>query len=398
MTLSVYILNKEKIRKADFANPFIISEEMRERKDETLWIYANESVDMFTLQDIFGLHPLTVDAVIHENQPSKIEEYERYIFTIIDGIEYNTNNTNDVKHELIEDDLYVFLGNRWIITINFHNRNFEENIRKKIRSYIQKSSSRAVSSKTQSNKIHDTSQNNRSPLSSLMQSQNKPLESSSTNGSKTLQHELRMNEILYCIALDEMLSSYIPKLDDINKQLDETEERILADDPSSKSKKLQQSDIMRLRRKISFIKGGLDMVSRAFEETVSGINTNTNVFSYGEISSNKARLSNESIREISVLNDRTNYLRNDLENMHQRIISLREAYNSNLNSNLSETIRTLTVIATIILPLTLITGIYGMNFAFMPEIKSPYGYFYVLCLLGVVGGGTFMYFKRKGWA
>jgi len=140
------------------------------------------------------------------------------------------------------------------------------------------------------------------------------------------------------------------------------------------------------------------MVSRAFEETVSGINTNTNVFSYGEISSNKTRLSNESIREISVLNDRTNYLRNDLENMHQRIISLREAYNSNLNSNLSETIRTLPVIATIILPLTLITGIYGMNFASMPEIKSPYGYFYVLCLLGVVGGGTFMYFKRKGWA
>ena len=398
MTLSVYILNKEKIRQADFANPSAISQEMRERKDETLWIYANESVDMFTLQDMFGLHPLTVDAVIHENQPSKIEEYERYIFTIIDGIEYNTNNANNTTHELIEDDLYVFLGHRWIITINFHHRNFEENIRKKIGAFIQKSSSRAVSFKTQSNKIHDASQNNRSPLSSLMQSQNKPLESSSTNGSKTLEHELRLNEILYCIALDEMLSSYIPKLDDINKQLDETEERILVDDPSSKSKILQQSDIIRLRRKISFIKGGLDMVSRAFEETVSDINSNANIFSYGEISSNKTRLGTESIRQISVLNDRTNYLKNDLENMHQRIISLREAYNSNLNSNLSETIRTLTVIATIILPLTLITGIYGMNFQFMPELKSPYGYFYALGLLGVVGGGTFMYFKRKGWA
>ena len=74
MTLSVYILNKEKIRQADFANPSAISQEMRERKDETLWIYANESVDMFALQDMFGLHPLTVDAVIHENQPSKIED------------------------------------------------------------------------------------------------------------------------------------------------------------------------------------------------------------------------------------------------------------------------------------------------------------------------------------
>ena len=54
-----------------------------------------------------------------------------------------------------------------------------------------------------------------------MQSQNKPLESSSTNSSKTLEHELRLNEILYCIALDEMLSSDIPNLDDINKQLDD---------------------------------------------------------------------------------------------------------------------------------------------------------------------------------
>jgi len=44
MTLSVYILNKEKIRQTDFANPYIISEEMRERKDETLWIYANDSL------------------------------------------------------------------------------------------------------------------------------------------------------------------------------------------------------------------------------------------------------------------------------------------------------------------------------------------------------------------
>ena len=76
--------------------------------------------------------------------------------------------------------------------------------------------------------------------------------------------------------------------------------------PSSKSKILQQSDIIRLRRKISFIKRGLDMVSRAFEETVSDINSNANIFSYGEISSNKTRLGTESIRQISVLNDRTN--------------------------------------------------------------------------------------------
>ena len=83
--------------------------------------------------------------------------------------------------------------------------------------------------------------------------------------------------------------------------------------------------------------------------------------------------------------------------MHQRVINLREAYNSSLNANLNETIRTLTVIATIILPLTLITGIYGMNFDAMPELHSPFGYYYSLLLMGAVAGGMVVYFKNKKW-
>ena len=91
------------------------------------------------------------------------------------------------------------------------------------------------------------------------------------------------------------------------------------------------------------------------------------------------------------------YLQNNVENIHQRVINLREAYNSSLNANLHETIRTLTVIATIILPLTLITGIYGMNFDVMPELHSPFGYYYSLLLMAAVAGGMVIYFKNKKW-
>src|SRR5688572_4474634 len=103
------------------------------------------------------------------------------------------------------------------------------------------------------------------------------------------------------------------------------------------------------------------------------------------------------IRHMHSLNDIIRYLRNDVENMHQRIISLRETYNSSLSANLNETIRTLTVIATIVLPLTLITGIYGMNFEFMPELTYDFGYFYALGLIAALGGGMVLYFKRKRW-
>lgn len=78
---------------------------MKKMSEEYLWVHANEIEDIFPLQSIFGLHPLTVEAVLHHNQPSKIEEYIRYIFAIIDGIAENqekkieeSGNTNDKKY------------------------------------------------------------------------------------------------------------------------------------------------------------------------------------------------------------------------------------------------------------------------------------------------------------
>lgn len=63
----------------------------------------------------------------------------------------------------------------------------------------------------------------------------------------------------------------------------------------------------------------------------------------------------------------------------------------------SEIARVLTVVSTIILPLTLITGIYGMNFEHMPELKSPWGYW--LTLTGILGLGIILLaaFWRLGW-
>ena len=55
----------------------------------------------------------------------------------------------------------------------------------------------------------------------------------------------------------------------------------------------------------------------------------------------------------------------------------------------------LTVLSAIFFPLTLITGIYGMNFEHMPELHWRYGYFMVLGLLAIVAGGLLLYFKRR---
>ncbi|HJU58873.1 MAG TPA: magnesium transporter CorA family protein [Nitrososphaeraceae archaeon] len=403
MTISSYIINARTIRPVNVISEGLkIREEMKKNAQEYLWVHANEIEDIFSLQDMFGLHPLTVEAILHQNQPSKIEEYDRYLFAVIDGIvEDNTYDktieeriSKDKKlssETIIEDDLYMYLEKRWIITINFHNNNLEENIKKNIRKIMQQqqtTSSRLSTSTTTtfSSGNKERFDNNKSYI-------------------------LKKSELIFRLAIEEMIQSYYPILDNMNKDLEQTEDDILDENisRSNKNTKSQLSQILILRKKISFIELTLGMISRAIQDFVNRNNSinDKQIFDSSNsldglptISSNnlsKIHLNPDTIRNMHSMNDRIRYLRNDVENMHQRIISLRETYNSSLSANLNETIRTLTVIATIVLPLTLITGIYGMNFEFMPELTYEFGYFYALGLIAAVGGTMVFYFKRKRW-
>ena len=62
----------------------------------------------------------------------------------------------------------------------------------------------------------------------------------------------------------------------------------------------------------------------------------------------------------------------------------------------NEVMRILTVFSVFFMPLNLVTGIYGMNFEHMPELKWPNGYFFVLIFMAVMTASIMYYFKRKG--
>lgn len=76
---------------------------------------------------------------------------------------------------------------------------------------------------------------------------------------------------------------------------------------------------------------------------------------------------------------------------------LMETYLSALNTKMGNVNKALTVIATIFLPLTFITGIYGMNFEIMPGIKDPQGFWYMVVFMGLVVLGMVVYFRYKKW-
>jgi magnesium transporter len=74
-----------------------------------------------------------------------------------------------------------------------------------------------------------------------------------------------------------------------------------------------------------------------------------------------------------------------------------EAYLSVVSNRMNEIMKVLTIFSAIMLPLTFIAGVYGMNFENMPELKSTYGYFTVLGIMIFVAVGMLIFFWRRGW-
>ncbi len=72
-------------------------------------------------------------------------------------------------------------------------------------------------------------------------------------------------------------------------------------------------------------------------------------------------------------------------------------YLSSVSNRMNEVMKVLTIIATIFIPLTFIAGIYGMNFANMPELQWRYGYFGILIVMAVIGISLVVYFRRRSW-
>ena len=86
---------------------------------------------------------------------------------------------------------------------------------------------------------------------------------------------------------------------------------------------------------------------------------------------------------------------NEAPQMHPNILQLRELYQSQQDAQQNKIMCILTVVTTLFLSLTLLTGWYGMNFAYMPELHWKYGYPAVIIVAIVIVAIEIMYFKKK---
>ena len=106
-------------------------------------------------------------------------------------------------------------------------------------------------------------------------------------------------------------------------------------------------------------------------------------------------LSEEDSVDFTFFTSRAERLHLQVQTLRDYIVQIRESYQTDITLKQSQAMNILTVISAIFLPLTLLAGWYGMNFRYMPELASPYGYYITIVVAIIIVIVEIIIFKRK---
>ena len=180
--------------------------------------------------------------------------------------------------------------------------------------------------------------------------------------------------------MDRMVDEYMPLIDRFDAQIEEIEEQILAG--TTKSDRQVIPKIIRIKRSLQMLRRTtiyqreilLRLARAEFDEIPREL-----VPFYRDVYDHFARVTElvDSYREL--------------------VTSLLEAQFSMQSNRMNEIMKRLTIISTIMLPLSLVAGIYGMNFKHMPELEWRFGYPMALGIMASVATGIITWFRVKRW-
>lgn len=108
-------------------------------------------------------------------------------------------------------------------------------------------------------------------------------------------------------------------------------------------------------------------------------------------------LGKQNTRRFANLGNRMERYLNAVQSLRESVAQLREAYQSQLSIQQNDLMKIFTVVTAVFLPLTLLAGWYGMNFAGMPELHWKYGYPAVILVSVGIVAALVIYFKKKKW-
>jgi magnesium transporter len=187
----------------------------------------------------------------------------------------------------------------------------------------------------------------------------------------------RGTDVLLYNILDKMVDHYEPILDYLQDALDDLEERALNEPRPAVLTEIaaKKRELLNLRR---IVAPQREVVAQLTRGDVPFIREGTRVY--------LRDVQDHLIRIVEIVE-----LYRDL------VLGSRDIYLSSISNNINQVMKTLAIISVIGLPLTIITGFFGMNFDAIPGLHSPTGFWItVLIMAGMVAGLLYL-FQRQGW-
>jgi magnesium transporter len=177
--------------------------------------------------------------------------------------------------------------------------------------------------------------------------------------------------------LDVLIDHYFLVMEDLGEAIELLEQAIV-DEPQ----RAQQDQIRSLRRTVLFLRRSVwplrEVIGALMRDESALIDDHTRLY----------------LRDAY---DHTIQVVEIIEGFRDVLATMSDIYISSLSHRLNEVMKILTVVGTIFIPLSFLTGIYGMNFHYMPELEFRYGYFTFLAVVAVLLVTALAIFRRRGW-
>lgn len=177
--------------------------------------------------------------------------------------------------------------------------------------------------------------------------------------------------------LDSIIDHYFPIVEYYGEKLDELDDELINSrgNASVASVHAYRSELLMLRRTIRPHREALNQLLRGSHQLIN----------------------DETLLFLRDCYDHTIQLGDAIDVYREVCSDLRDFHLATIGNRTNDVMKTLTIIATIFIPLNFIAAFYGMNFDDLPGIRSKYGYIFALNLMGFFVAGLLLWFNRKGW-
>jgi len=186
----------------------------------------------------------------------------------------------------------------------------------------------------------------------------------------------RGTDHVYYRLFDGVVNRYLDILDEMEVHFDEIEYKVFkTDDPSV------QEEIFHEKRRIAFLKRSIGPTRDALRELVYG--------AFEQISPETQTLLRDVLDHVMRIGD-------GIESFKELAAGLMDSYMSRISNRMNEVMKLMSIIATVMLPLSFLTGIFGMNFEVIPGLHFEYGFWVLCAFMGAMIVMLLWFFRRSG--